>query len=72
MTAVELAIVGAPKAFWGMEDSTAKVLHEWEGFCLVVTEDGTCGFCEQAFSLADSIGTCHLRRECYHHPVVQV
>ena len=55
MTAVELAIVGAPKAFWGTEDSAAEVLHEQGGFCLVAMEDGICSFCEQALGLADSI-----------------
>ena len=56
MTAVESAIVGAPKAFLGTEDSTAEVLCEQGGFCLGVTEDGTCSFFEQALGLADSIG----------------
>ena len=71
MTAVELAIVGAPKAFWGTENDAAEVLHKQGRFCLVATEDGTCSFCEQALGLADSIKALS-PRECYHHLRVQV
>ena len=49
MTAVELAV-----RFWGTEDATA-VLHEWGGFHLVATEDGTYGFCKQALGLIGAL-----------------
>ena len=52
MTAVELVVVGTPKAFWGTEDNTVEQLCEQGGFHLVV---GTHGSHEQALGFIGSI-----------------